>query len=219
METIDSLINQSVQRLRMQGDSESMMSSLNGSQDRQTKKCVEYTVAVMPNMMEFKQTYSLANSINLFYAPNRKPIHRTKYEDAAAPTLISAIKHYGNLHINLWLADHVNAISELAGSKEKINDQQQMLIAETLKHTFAKCNVAEVVLFFHKVIKGDFGKFYGRPDIMTLGDMANRYLEWLRGERVRVEGEQDRIEREKRYKEREETYIPSPFNYSGKKNK
>lgn len=152
------------------------------------------------NYNEFRNTYNLSNKAELFFSPDRPILHTTKYETAAAPMLMQAVKDCGEVNIKIWIADNLTAVCELSLAKEKLPFEDRVSLAEVIIDKMKICNVAEILQFFYKAITGDFGKIY-RADMSEIGALVNLYKDWLSREKIRLEREQEPIFRAKRYGE------------------
>ena len=141
----------------------------------------------------------------------------TAYNKPQAPTLICMRDAFGDDFLHGWMESNLIAVSSIVGGKGKVNAMQIATCANTLISKFTgegdpknRLTAAEVQLFFSKMLSGDFGKFYGSMDILTIGEWAGKFLEWRYDERNRIEQEQEEQNRIAEARKLEEvTYRPT----------
>lgn len=85
-----------------------------------------------------------------------------------APAIALVGKTYGPAVAEVWLEIQLNDLSEFSGCKGKITDNQMAETAAIIRQTYGYMNMAEIMLFFQKMKRGEYGKFYGSVDPMTI---------------------------------------------------
>lgn len=85
-----------------------------------------------------------------------------------APKLGVVRSAYGHETIESWVEIHLNNLSEFAGCKEKLTLAQVDETARMMIEGYGYLNVAEMMLFFQKFKRCEYGKFYGAVDPMVI---------------------------------------------------
>lgn len=120
-----------------------------------------------------------------------------------APTLTTLALAFGRDAAETWLEVQLNNLSEFSGCKDKLSDRQTEEIAQTILATFGFLKLTELMYFFLLFKSGEFGKFYGAVDGLTITSALKSFLR-IRTEHLqtyeREEQERQRTERREREK-------------------
>lgn len=131
-----------------------------------------------------------------------------------APTIPVMIDAFGKDMVSEWLFDNIELLIEFAGGNIKMDSFQIDMLSLVLTEKFSEgrniLNAREIMLFFLKVIKGDFGKFYGAIDPIAIGDMASKFLEWRSKQLDRVSKDEEERLRKQRIEEMNANAAPMP---------
>jgi len=162
-----------------------------------------------------KAQYTLSNdTISLISGENLDKCFPTPNYSPAAPTIKVMIDAFGSSMVNEWLANHVMLLNVYCGCNNKLDTFQTLMFVEAIKDKFSNgrhsLNAREIMLFFFKVMKGDFGKFYGTVDPVALGDMATQYLAWRDQQQDRVSKREEELLQKKRLEEMNASASPMP---------
>lgn len=95
--------------------------------------------------------------------------------NACSPTLNTLQTAYGS-KMKVWLQDQINLLQTLTGVKDKLLAHQVVMLIETFM-TNGNVKASMLMNFFHKLISGQYGRFYGSIDIMQIGEYWQSYLE------------------------------------------
>ena len=94
-----------------------------------------------------------------------------------APTLRAADDTFGNGTVSEWLTYQIADLSEYAGCKDKVEPYQLQQLAEIIATSFYYLKITELMLFFNKFKAGNYGKFYGRFDPLTITTALQEFVE------------------------------------------
>lgn len=75
---------------------------------------------------------------------------------------------YGANTAEAWLEIQLNELSEFAGCKGKLDSDQTEQTARMILQTYGHLTVAQLMLFFQKFKRCEYGKFYGAVDPMVI---------------------------------------------------
>ena len=118
-----------------------------------------------------------------------------------APTMGMVNTGYGDGTAQAWLTTQLADLSEFCGAKEKITASQIEQLADLIAEDYHWLKVTEVMLFFRKFKKGEYGRFYGCVDplIITtalrefLRDRNNAYFKHDKQEREAMEARERKM--------------------------
>ena len=114
-----------------------------------------------------------------------------------APTLVDVANCYGMKYSIKFLMLHIIRIVERIGGNEKMSSDD---IEELAQQLYAKCvdlKLTEMMLFFRRLLDGDYGRTYGAPRVLYFMDALRtfrnqRYYALLEFESKERERERDR---------------------------
>ena len=114
-----------------------------------------------------------------------------------APTLVDVANFYGMKYSIKFLMLHIIRIVERIGGNEKMSSDD---IEELAQQLYAKCvdlKLTEMMLFFRRLLDGDYGRTYGAPRVLYFMDALRtfrdqRYYALLEFESKERERERDR---------------------------
>lgn len=92
----------------------------------------------------------------------------TKCYFGSAPTLAELNRVYGSKAAVSWLAPQLYNLSEYCGCKEKITPQQMDELAHIIADKYYYLKATELMLFFYRFKQGEYGRFYGAVDPITI---------------------------------------------------
>lgn len=84
------------------------------------------------------------------------------------PSLGLVRKTYGTNTAEAWVEIQLNELSEFAGCKVKLNDSATEQTARMILQSYGHLTVAQLMLFFQKFKRCEYGKFYGAVDPMVI---------------------------------------------------
>ena len=114
-----------------------------------------------------------------------------------APTLVDVANCYGMKYSIKFLMLHIIRIVERIGGNEKMSSDD---IEELAQQLYAKCvdlKLTEMMLFFRRLLDGDYGRTYGAPRVLYFMDALRtfrnqRYYALLEFESKERERERDK---------------------------
>ena len=109
------------------------------------------------------------------------------------PTLATLRAEYGTNAATVWLVPQIKDLSEYCGCKGKITDSQMEQCAGIIAMTYPFLKVSELMLFFVNFKAGQYGKFYGSVDPLTITTALREFIK----ERAAAYEKHEREERER----------------------
>lgn len=151
------------------------------------------------------RVYSFADGYDLVTGENFNLCFPTLENKPKAPTLPIIDEAFGKNTSLEWLEMQLVYLNLMAGTKTKMEPYQFDHTANILRNKFSQynhlLNVREIMIFFFKVMSGDFGTFYGAIDPMKIGEWADAFLVFRKRH---IEYLDDKIEERNRRHQREE---------------
>lgn len=140
-----------------------------------------------------------------------------KVYGGSTPSLGLARQTYGANIAEAWVEIQLNELSEFAGCKGKLDNDQTEQTARMILQTYSRLTIAQLMLFFQKFKRCEYGKFYGAVDPMVimgaLADFAEELDAALYERRIAAE-QAAKAEHERIYRLETEPYrrrIPGAF--------
>lgn len=93
-----------------------------------------------------------------------------------APTMGMVNEAYGNKTAQEWLTAQLADLSEFSGARDKITARQIKQLADIIADDYHWLKVTEIMLFFRKFKRGEYGKFYGAVDPLTITTALREFL-------------------------------------------
>lgn len=137
------------------------------------------------------------------FAPDKQAIYckaEQRCIEGTAPSISETSEAYGTEVSLSWLEIQIKDLSDFSGCKEKLEIGQIKEIARILAFQFGAMKITEMMLFFYLFKCGQFGKFYGAVDGLTITTAFNEFIDYRFEKKFRYEEERRKIEQ----KEREE---------------
>lgn len=151
-------------------------------------------------LAKHKTIKSFGNEYGIIINPER---YRNDLEciNACSPTLNDLQVAYGS-RMKIWLKDQIDLLQTITGVRDKLLAHQVVMLIETFL-TNGNVKASMLMNFFHKLISGQYGRFYGSIDIMQIGECWQSYVEYCRTtykdqKRMIKEKKQAMIEAEKK---------------------
>lgn len=122
------------------------------------------------------------------------------------PTIAVLADAFGDDMVISWMFHNIEMFIELLGvNKTNVSEVQKQFIAQMLIDKFSqgqdRLNTSEILLFFYKAAKGDCGKFFGSVDTQTVGEMAEKFLNWRDEKQNQLIKLQEEEERKRKHNE------------------
>lgn len=109
----------------------------------------------------------------------------------SAPRLCDVAAAFGQRILETWLELHINDLSEFAGCREKLPAKKTEEVARLIIGQYGQYRLTELMLFFVRFKRCEYGRFYGAVDPMiimgALRDFAAQRRTALEEERERSE--------------------------------
>ena len=116
------------------------------------------------------------------------------------PTLTELRLAFGNDTDMQWLLPQIGSLVMFTGAK-MMDLEQQRYLARIIATDYHYLKITELLIFFHKFAAGEYGKFYGSVDALTimegLRDFMN-YRNYAMRKYEQEENERKRGEEEKK---------------------
>ncbi len=109
-----------------------------------------------------------------------------------APTLEAVAAGYGEDTAVVWICIQLENVNLFAGVKEKMPVSRQKELSRLMLTEYPYLKVSELLLFFHRLKCGRYGRFYGSVDALFISSALLQFLAERRKELSRIEEEQQR---------------------------
>lgn len=93
------------------------------------------------------------------------------------PTLAELNRAYNPKTAQAWLIPQLTDLSEFAGAKGKLTDNQLIQCAEIIATDYYYLKVSELMLFFSRLKRSKYGRFYGAIDPMIILSSLDDFLQ------------------------------------------
>lgn len=133
------------------------------------------------------------------------------------PTLALVRDTYGQKTAISWLSIEIDNLSEYAGCKGKLEVAMIFELATEMLLMAQWMNVVQIMYFFRRMKRGDFGSFYGTVDAMLISRYFREHIEDIASEINLRRKEAERANANsaaamaKREQERYRTLIPGAY--------
>lgn len=110
------------------------------------------------------------NFLNLFN-PSRQVAYTRDLDKAfrgTAPSLGLVAKSFGPGARDNWLDMQLTELAVFSGCKDKLNSHQIDTLIDIIAAEYGYLKVTELMYFFRKFKAGEYGKFYGAVDPLTI---------------------------------------------------
>jgi hypothetical protein len=91
------------------------------------------------------------------------------------PTL-GKLTWYGKNMPKAWMLAQLTDLSEYCGCKDKLEGRALEHCAEIITQRYDYLKISEIMLFIFRFKAGDYGKFYGSVDPLTITTSLNRFI-------------------------------------------
>ena len=103
-----------------------------------------------------------------------------------APSLATVAAGYGRQTAVVWTCIQLENINTFAGVKEKMPIARQKELAELFLAEYPYLKVSELLLFFHRLKCGRYGRFYGMVDALFITTALLQFVDERRQETNRI---------------------------------
>ena len=93
---------------------------------------------------------------------------------SSAPTIAAVIQSCGRAEAALWVKLQIDSVNSFAGTAA-MDDAQISELARIIM-SYSWLNLAELLMFFGRLKRGDFGRFYGTVDPFIVTDALHRFI-------------------------------------------
>jgi hypothetical protein len=111
-----------------------------------------------------------------------------------APKLWEVSKAYGPKVMETWVEIQLRDINEFAGNRDKLSTRQIEQLAKIVATDYYYLKVTEFILFCHKFKSGEYGRFYGAVDTITIMEALRSFCDWRRYVIIHAESDARREE-------------------------
>lgn len=142
-----------------------------------------------------RQRYGSAEDFLKLFTPDLQTA-TARNEDRAylgtAPTLATMADGYGKQMVIVWLCIQIENINNFAGVKDKMPIARQKELAALILAEYPNLKASEMLLFFHRLKCGRYGRFYGMVDALFITSSLLQFMEQRRTEIIRHREEYQR---------------------------
>lgn len=112
-----------------------------------------------------------------------------------APSLGTVCAGYGEQTAVVWLCIELENINMFAGVKEKMPVSRQKELSRLILAEYPYLRVTELLLFFHRLKCGRYGRFYGMVDALFIASALVQFMDERRTETKRYEAARKKEEK------------------------
>lgn len=103
--------------------------------------------------------------------------HLDRAYRGTAPQLATVCAGYGEPVAVVWLCIQIENVNLFAGVKEKMPVERQKELAGLILTEYAYLKTTELLLFFHRLKCGRYGRFYGTVDALFIASALLQFLD------------------------------------------
>lgn len=111
--------------------------------------------------------------------------HPERTYTGTAPTLATIAVGYGEPVAIVWICIQLENVNLFAGVKEKMPVSRQKELSALILTEYPFLKASEMLLFFHQLKCGRYGRFYGSVDALTITTSLLQFMDERRKESVR----------------------------------
>lgn len=145
------------------------------------------------------QTYHSEDNFLTLFNPSKQVAYTrdlAKAFQGNAPSLGIIAKAFGNSARDTWLDIQLTELAAFSGCKDKMTDHQVQALIDIISEEYSYLKVTELMYFFRKFKAGEYGKFYGAVDPITITCALKEFCDDRRAILRRLE-QHEKEEREK----------------------
>lgn len=145
------------------------------------------------------QTYHSEDNFLTLFNPSKQVAYTrdlAKAFQGNAPSLGIIAKAFGNSARDTWLDIQLTELAAFSGCKDKMTDHQVQALIDIISEEYSYLKVTELMYFFRKFKAGEYGKFYGAVDPITITCALKEFCDDRRSILRRLE-QHEKEEREK----------------------
>ena len=113
----------------------------------------------------------------------------------SAPSLEVMAEGYGWQTVIVWLCILIENLNNFTGVREKMQVARQRELAALILAEYPNLKASEILLFFHRLKCGRYGRFYGMVDALFITSSLLQFTEQRRTDIIRYKEEQSRVEK------------------------
>ena len=142
-----------------------------------------------PQVADMRKRYGGAEKFLNTFTPELQPLAAKAWVRAyigTAPTLEVVSLGYGEQVVIVWLCLQLENINSFAGAKEKMTVARQKELAKLILTEYEYLKVSELLLFFHRLKCGKYGRFYGTVDALFISSALLQFVDERRTDLKRI---------------------------------
>lgn len=128
-------------------------------------------VRLPPAVQMVIQTYHSEDNFLTLFNPSKQVAYTRDIDRAFrgnAPSLGLIAKAFGNGARDTWIDIQLTELASFSGCKDKFTDHQVQGLIDIIAEEYSYLKVTELMYFFRKFKAGEYGKFYGAVDPITI---------------------------------------------------
>lgn len=136
-------------------------------------------------VIDMREHYGNAEQFLTVFTPDLQPVAACHPERAylgTAPDLSVVAAGYGKAVVEVWICIQLENVNLFAGVKEKMPVARQKELAGLILAEYPFLKVSEMLLFFHRLKCGRYGRFYGSVDALFITTSLLTFMEERRKE-------------------------------------
>lgn len=144
---------------------------------------------------EMHERYGNAKQFLQVFTPALQIVAAREWKKAytgTAPSLATVRYGYSEEIAIVWLCLQLEDINLFAGVKEKMPVSRQKELSRLILTEYAHLKVTELLLFFHRLKCGRYGRFYGSVDALSISSSLLSFMDERKRELARITEEKEK---------------------------
>lgn len=162
--------------------------------------------ALTRKVQSIKSRWANAQTFEAHFCRPDAPIQQQHYEPLITgdyPTMLEINTAYGNREASRIVYALLTNFALYAGGNMKLSDSQRLQCANIIVETYPWLKITEIIIFFHRLKAGLYGRFYGNQDPTLITEALKDFLDYRKA--IYDKEETQRLNE----KDRKETHNPN----------
>lgn len=137
-----------------------------------------------------KHRYGQAKEFLEVFTPQLQALaaqHAERAYTGVAPSLLVVEKGYGVPTLEVFLCLQLEDLNMFAGVKTKLPIERQRELSRLIYTEYPFLKTTEVLLFFHRLKCGRYGRFYGTVDALFITSALAQFISERRSDLIRID--------------------------------
>lgn len=153
---------------------------------------------MQPQVARMRELYGNAKQFLETFTPELQSYAAREWVRAytgAAPALETVAAGYGRQTAEVWICMELENLNLFAGVKEKMSVARQKELAGIILVEYAHLKVSELLLFFHRLKCGRYGRFYGSVDALFITSALLQFMTERHADLARIANQREEAQK------------------------